>query len=431
MVYLERFLDRILTNQKLKSGNTVSQEQLNLLQEFHKYLLEKNISLSSRNNYISTLRLISYSIGKTLDKNITKKDLGKWLESISEDIVSTKISKIIAVKKYFKWLYWRGTNKMKKKSLYPAIVDWIEMPNNKVEKRLTSADLLTQEDVEKLIRVCSNTRDRAVISLLFDSGLRRQELCNLNIGDIHITINEQYLTVRHEEGNKTGARDVPLNYAVSFLRDWLNCHPFKDQSDSPLFIGLEHGDNNHKHKYGERLQGQTILKIVKQVSKDSGIKKRVFVHLFRHSRNTDLENKNCPRTARVYMFGWSKNSHMPEHYSHLSKEQNLGKIRQADGLIEKAPQLVDVLKPIICPRCNEQNSPINRFCGKCATPLDEQSIQKILIQNIVETTVENLFNKKPELQELAKQEILTNQNLKEKLLQIKNPEILKLLDDLH
>jgi site-specific recombinase XerD len=426
MVYLDKFLEHMLTNQKLRSGNTVSQEQLNLLQEFNRYLVERSISLSTRNNYISTLRLISYSIGKTLDKSITKKDLEQWLENISKDIVSTKVSKIIAVKKYFKWLYYRGTNKMKKKSVYPTIVDWIEMPNNKVEKRLTSADILTQEEVKNMINACNNTRDRAVVSLLFDSGLRRQELVNLNVGDIHIKIDYSFLTVRHEQGNKTGARDVILNFSVSALKEWLNVHPFKDQQDKPLFVCLEHGDNNHKHKYCERLQGQSILRIVKQVSKDAGINKRVFVHLFRHSRNTDLENKNCPRDARVYMFGWSKNSHMPEHYGHLSKEQVIEKIRIADGL-KPQPQLVDILKPVVCPRCNEQNSPTNKYCGKCTMPLDEQSMQKIIMQSIVETTVERLFNKRPELQELAKQEMLADPDLKEKLLLIKNPEIQKLL----
>jgi hypothetical protein len=55
-------------------------------------------------------------------------------------------------------------------------------------------------------------------------------------------------------------------------------------------------------------------------------------------------------------------------------------------------------------------------------------MQKIIIQSIVETTVERLFNKRPELKELAKQEMLDNPDLKKKLSLIKNPEIQKLLD---
>jgi site-specific recombinase XerD len=423
----ENYLDRMLSSTELKSGNKVSPEQLSLLQEFNSYLRGQNISACTRKNYIVTLRCVSNAIGKNLDKSITKNDIEVWLSSIGDDAVQSKIVKIATVKKYFKWLYHKGTSDMKKRSLFPEVVDFIENPNNKVEKRLTSSDLLSQEEVKRMIDACPNTRDRTIISLLFDSGLRRQELCNLNVGDIHITINEQYLTVRNVEGNKTGGRIVPLNYSISDIKDWLNVHPKKNDINAPLFICLEHSIGRQRFRYGERLGGNRIITIVKRTAKDAGINKRVFTHLFRHSRNTDLEDKGAPRSARICMFGWSEKSNMPEHYSHLSKEQNLGKIRQADGLLPKAPQVIDILKPIQCPRCNEQNSPVNRFCGKCATPLDEQSIQKIIIQSIVETTVENLFNKKPELQELAKREMLANPDLKKKLSLIKNPEIQKLL----
>ena len=418
----------MLNSMELKSGNKVSPEQLSFLQEFNNYLREQNISVCTRKNYIVNLRCVSNAISKTLDKSITKNDIEIWLSSISDDAVQSKIVKIATVKKYFKWLYHKGTSDMKKRNLFPEVVDFIENPNNKVEKRLTSSDLLSQEEVKRMIDACPNTRDRAIISLLFDSGLRRQELCNLNVGDIHITINEQYLTVRNEQGNKTGGRIVPLNYSISDIKDWLNVHPKKNDINAPLFLCLEHSVGRQRFRYGERLGGNRIITIVKRTAKDAGINKRVFTHLFRHSRNTDLEDKGAPRSARICMFGWSEKSNMPEHYSHLSKEQNISKIRQADGLTSKTLQVVDILKPIRCPRCNEQNNPTNRFCGKCATPLDEQSIQKIIMQTIVETAVENLFNKKPELQELAKQEIMTDPILKEKLLMIKNPDIRKLLD---
>jgi len=424
---LENFINNMLNNQQLRSGNTVSPEQLGIMQEFNSYLTEKNVSLNTKKNYFQVLRKVSITIGKPLDKSVTKEGIEVWLNSIREDAVQTKISKIATVKKYFKWVYFRGTSDMKK-NIYPGIVDWIEMPNNKVEKKITSADLLSQEDIKKMMDSCDNARDKAIVSLLFDSGLRKTELVNLNIGDIHIDINEQYLTVRNEQGNKTGARDVPLNYSIAAIKEWINVHPFKDQLDKPLFICLEHGSGKQTCRYGERISGCSVLRIVKLSGKDAKINKRIFAHLFRHSRNTDLEDKGAPRSARICMFGWTEKSRMPEHYSHLSKEQNISKIRQADGLIPKIPQMVDVLKPILCPRCKEQNSPVNRFCSRCATPLDEKNIQRILMQTIVETAIENLFNKKPELQELAKQEMMSDPILKEKLLMIKNPEIRGLLE---
>jgi hypothetical protein len=189
-----------------------------------------------------------------------------------------------------------------------------------------------------------------------------------------------------------------LNYSISSLKDWLNVHPFKDQQDKPLFVCIEHGDGNQKHRYGKRLEGQTVLRIIKQATKDAGINKRVYVHLFRHSRNTDLEDKGAPRSARIFMFGWSPKSNMPEHYSHLSKEQNVDKIRIADGL-KPQPQLVDLLKPILCPRCSEQNSPTNKYCGKCAMPLDKEAMQEMKMFNVLK----KMIVKYPEVKAIAQE----------------------------
>jgi hypothetical protein len=49
------------------------------------------------------------------------------------------------------------------------------------------------------------------------------------------------------------------------------------------------------------------------------------------------------------------------------------------------------------------------------------------MQNIVETVVENLFSKRPEVQDLARTELLNNPNLKEKLSKLNHPEIQRLL----
>ena len=99
---------------------------------------------------------------------------------------------------------------------------------------------------------------------------------------------------------------------------------------------------------------------------------------------------------------------------------------KAEGI--SSSELEDVLKPITCPKCSEPNSSTNRFCVRCATPLDQQSIQRILMQSIVETVIENLFNKKPEIRELARTELFNNTELKEKLSKLKHPEIQKLLE---
>ncbi|NUQ79592.1 MAG: tyrosine-type recombinase/integrase, partial [Polyangiaceae bacterium] len=68
----------------------------------------------------------------------------------------------------------------------PALVSWITCHvRRRYKKRLERKDLLTPEDVEKLLSVCHNTRDKAMIALLWETGCRVSEIGNLQLK--HVT----------------------------------------------------------------------------------------------------------------------------------------------------------------------------------------------------------------------------------------------------
>lgn len=86
--------------------------------------------------------------------NIENSDLSEW----------TKQNKRVALKRFYKWLLGEDEE-------YPPVVRWIKT-SVKNHKRKLPKELLTQEDVQGLVRFSLNPRDRALISVLWDSGAR-------------------------------------------------------------------------------------------------------------------------------------------------------------------------------------------------------------------------------------------------------------------
>lgn len=339
------------------------------LEDYEKELNRRKLSKVSIFVYLNSLRLAERFLGKPLDKSITKKDIERYLDSISAQTSSTITLRLIALKLYFKWLY-----EMKKG--YPDVVD-MPLPK-KSNNGLISSDLLTEEEIIKLINVADNLRDKAVISLLYDSACRISEITNLNIEDIIIeTDRTGYITVN----GKTGKRQVPLSFSIPSLKNWLNSHPSKDNPKAPLFCSL--------HQYfGKRLVNETIRHTIQAYVRRVKINKRVFCHLFRHSRLTDLDKKGLSHTAMKYYAGWSKNSNMPSVYSHFSAQDTKDLIYQADG-ITKPKIKKTILEPIICVKCSTPNDQTNKYCYLCGMALDKEAQKDFEIEELLKLLIKS------------------------------------------
>lgn len=100
-----------------------------------------------------------------------------------------------------------------------------------------SHELLTEEDVQKLLRVAVHPRDKSFVSLLWESGARISELGNMKIGNIAFDVHGTLITVQ----GKTGSRKIRLLFSTQYLSTWLGSHPLRDNPEAPVWIDL--GDN--------------------------------------------------------------------------------------------------------------------------------------------------------------------------------------------
>lgn len=118
-------------------------------------------------------------------------------------------------------------------------------------------------------------RDRAILELLYSSGLRLAELTDLNLGDVDLNDATVHVTGK---GNKD--RIIPVGrHALKAIRAWLGQRvQFADGAELAMFVS----------KRGARLSRRGVQSRVKHWAKRQGIDTRVYPHLFRHSFATHL-----------------------------------------------------------------------------------------------------------------------------------------------
>lgn len=178
---------------------------------------------------------------------------------------------LIAVRAFLKFLRKRGVE-----STSPERIELAKVPER-------SLDLISSAELERLLAApktdsLEGKRDRAILELLFSTGLRISELCALSIDDVDLTRDE--FSVR---GKGDKVRVVFLTEtAKSTLRDYLAAR--KDMDDA-LFV--RYGKKAHLGQ-DARVTPRTVQRLLKHYAAKAGITRKVTPHVIRHSFATDL-----------------------------------------------------------------------------------------------------------------------------------------------
>jgi integrase/recombinase XerC len=141
---------------------------------------------------------------------------------------------------------------------------------------------ITPEEYRRVLDICDRSliygiRDYALLKLLWDNALRRNEVSLLNYGDFEPSARE--LTILGK-GKGTQTEIIGLSTSTTnALLDWTKAYKHKKQK-APLFVAL---DFQHK---GHRITGDGIYKLVRRYCKQAGITKRMSPHRVRHSSIT-------------------------------------------------------------------------------------------------------------------------------------------------
>lgn len=143
-------------------------------------------------------------------------------------------------------------------------------------------ETLNAPEVERLLESVRETdslglRDRAMLELLYASGLRVSELCNTRLE--HLDLDEGMIRVTGK-GNKT--RLVPVGgKALEAIRRYL-------ETERPTLVGKRTGAEIFLSVRGKKLTPQRIWQLIKQYAARAGLESNVYPHILRHSFATHL-----------------------------------------------------------------------------------------------------------------------------------------------
>lgn len=348
-IYKEKVLLSNEEGRLIKSD--ISESNVNIIREFKRYLIASRIGILRTVRYMIDLRIICQ---KYKDKDFTtwtSKDIIEVLEKIEiEDLSdSSKNEYRRTFNKFFKWL--KGEN-------------WADLKALKGDRKHSrKPQVLTKEEVLKLLEGAKHPRDKAAIALLYDCGLRIGELASITFKDL--TFNDYGGKVKVR--GKTGERLVPFVMAEPYIKNWIQIHPNPNVNE-PLFVGT--GNKN----FGKPLFYESYQNLIKRAIKKSGIEKKVTPHILRHTRATHLASK-LTESEMCHYLGWQLGSDMPRVYVHLSgRDIDNAIYNKVYGLKIEDANKDDTIKPVACPRCKEACGPTSEYCYRCGMPLKEEKI---------------------------------------------------------
>lgn len=326
------------------------------IKQFVDHCVADNMSVPRIAKYIDVLRFWALWLGKDFDA-ATKDDIAPIVTKLQlNEKYSpwTKQTFKVMIRRFYSWL--RKTD-----NEYPEEVKWISIKMKLSERRLPGdGDLLNEDDVKRLLEVIDHPRDKAFVSMLWESGCRVGELSSLTLRSIDI---DKYGILITVEG-KTGSRKLRLISSTEYLMAWLKMHPCRNDRDSPLWV------NRGNVNIREAMHYRNIAMMLRAYFASAGIKKRTNPHLFRHSRATYMANYLTEFQMNQY-FGWAQGSNMPSTYVHMSGRELDGTILALNGIKDPENKKHEFqLQPKTCPRCDSINSYDSKYCHKCAGILD-------------------------------------------------------------
>lgn len=289
--------------------------------QFLEYLeLEQNRSAKTIANYSHYLTRLSDFAGNIKLSDINEDLVRKWrlwlnrLGTNTSDEMSkvTQNYHLIALRSFLRFCSKRGWDAL--------AADKIELAHT----RRPQVTFLTAEEIEQLASqpdtsTITGLRDRAIIELLFSSGLRISELVNLDRD--HINLSRREFMVRGK-----GQKDRPV-FISAEAASWIELYLKKRQDNSaPLFIrysGSKKPDSSGNYK---RLTARSIQRMISRYAKLAGITKHVSPHTLRHSFATDLLMNGADLRAVQAMLGHS-NIATTQIYTHIT-DPHLKKVHE-------------------------------------------------------------------------------------------------------
>ncbi len=240
------------------------------LDDFLNFLkVEKGLSINTIDAYRRDILLFGSFIGNPTWSVVTSKDILAFLQNLQEKrYASSSICRmLVSLKVFFRFLKKEGTISSDLGCFFETPKIWQLIPE---VLQIDEVDLLlAQPGTDDAI----GARDKAILELMYATGMRVSELCSLCINDLSDT----FVKVK---GKGKKERMIPVGKKAIEAVDYYLMHyrGKAEEEGAPLFISSR----------GRRIDRMMVWKQVKMYAKKAGIRKKVSPHTLRHSFATHL-----------------------------------------------------------------------------------------------------------------------------------------------
>lgn len=263
---LEKYQIYLLTVRQKEEETTVS----SYIEDIYKYLEYME------NNKIKTALNIEYQ------------DITNYLKYLDNNNYKTSsiIRKIVSIKLFHKYL----SEEYKIKDVSSKII------NPKLRRKLPN--ILTIEEVDNLLDIKLNTpfdyRNKAMLELMYSSGLRVSELVDLKLNNIDL--DNGYVRCL---GKGKKERIIPIGeIAIEYLKKYIN--EYRNSMKKGYYT-----ENVFLNNHGKNITRQGFFLIIKNIAKEKNIDKNITPHMLRHSFATHLLNNGANLRTIQEMLGHS------------------------------------------------------------------------------------------------------------------------------
>jgi len=280
-----------------------------VIDEYINFLaVERGVSLNTLEAYSRDLnRYIAHIEKREIKdiKDISSDDVVAFLGSLRKSgLVANSVNRTLAaLRGFYKYLVLQKLIKENPIANISLARVWMHLPDTLNEEEMRN--LLDQPGVKNVLGI----RDRAMMELLYATGIRVSELISLTINNINWQTG--YLIVMGKGGKE---RIVPVGQvAYDCLSRYVNkvrLGLLKGNSTTVLFL----------NRSGGGLTRQGFWKIVKKYAKKAGMMKRVYPHTFRHSFATHILERGGDLRSVQVMLGHSDIS-TTQIYTHVTRER--------------------------------------------------------------------------------------------------------------
>lgn len=265
------------------------------------YLLyERKLSKNTYASYRYNLIKVSDYFNKDITY-LSEEDIRSFLYK-SEESAKTNAHYIAVLKSFYE--YMQDLNIIKK-----SPCENIKSP--KIEKSLPK--YLTFEEIDKLLDIDLykpiDYRNKAMLELLYATGIRISELLNLTLSNINIDDASVKVMGKGSKERLIPMGDITIKYLNMYINEYRNLI-LNGKTSEFLFVNYN----------GNRMSRQGFFKILKELADKANIEKEISPHILRHSFATHLLNNGADLRVIQELLG-HENISTTEIYSHISNEK--------------------------------------------------------------------------------------------------------------